>query len=189
MKMLNSLKHIALACCFALLVAGCDQVSLADSAREKMSSLCSAGQLSTAEYTVEKVIKASDCAWWKVGDRKILFSCRAYLEGGIDLAKYDPAKTVVDEGSKAITIVLPKPELLSFNMPADEIQLKYTKVTGFRMNYSATERTDVLRQGEADIRADIPNLGILDDAETNATTYFTALFKQLGFKEINIKYE
>ena len=57
------------------------------------------------------------------------------------------------------------------------------------MNFSATERTDVLRQGEADIRADIPNLGILDDAETNATTYFTALFKQLGFKEINIKYE
>lgn len=84
---------------------------------------------------------------------------------------------------------MPKAELLSVNMPANHIKVKYTKVSTLLMNFTATERNDVLRQGENDIRNDIDNLGILVDAEANATTYFTSLFKQIGFTDITINFE
>ena len=177
-----------------LVVASCSKVevptiSLTEESQSKMEELVAAGELSTAEYTIEKMVKADDCAWWKLGDRKILFACKAFLEGGIDMAEYDPTKTSVDEATKTIVLVLPKAKLLSMNMPADEIELKYQRVSALRHNFSAAERNNVLKQGEADIRADIPNLGILQDAEANATLFFSSMLKQMGFQPVTVKYE
>ena len=189
MKKSVLLKYIAIVYTVGLFLTGCGKNSITETTHERIATLCSAGKLSTAEYTVAKVLKAPDCEWCTIGDRKILFTCRAYLEGGIDMSKYDATKTIIDVGKHSITIVLPKAELLSVNMPADHIKLKYTKVSTLRMNFTATERNDVLRQGENDIRNDIDNLGILVDAEANATTYFTSLFKQIGFTDITINFE
>ena len=45
-----------------------------------------------------------------------------------------------------------------------------------------------MRLGEKDIRDDVPNLGILDDAEQNVKEIFTALLSQMGFQFININF-
>src|SRR3954463_12955976 len=46
------------------------------------------GRLATAEYTLTKIIRASDDqTWYKVGDRKILMSCEAHLKAGVDLQR------------------------------------------------------------------------------------------------------
>ena len=42
---------------------------------------------------------------------------------------------------------------------------------------------------ENDIKADIPNMGIIEDAQENAKLFFKALFSQLGYENINIKFE
>ena len=43
------------------------------------------GKLATAEYTLTKIIRASDDqTWYKVGDRKILMGCEAHLKAGVD---------------------------------------------------------------------------------------------------------
>jgi len=43
-------------------------------------------ELATSEYVVTKIIKANDNAtWYKIGDRKILMTCKASLVAGIDL--------------------------------------------------------------------------------------------------------
>jgi hypothetical protein len=46
-----------------------------------------------------------------------------------------------------------------------------------------------LKQGEENIMADIDNLGILKDAEKNATLFFESLFAQLGVDKVNITYK
>ena len=83
---------------------------------------------------------------------------------------------------------LPQPKLLAMNMPADEAKIVYEKVGALRMSITAKERNELLQLGEADIREDVPNLGILDDARKNAEMFFRALLKQLGYERITIKF-
>lgn len=175
-----------------VMLVGCKQnpaESLATRTRERMAELSAAGELSTVEYTVTKMVKTNDQAWYKLGDRKILFHCRAYLEAGVNLKAYDAAKTEIDEQTRSITLTLPQPRLLSLNMPIEEVGVAYEKVTLLRSDFSAEDRTQILQQGEKDIRADIPTMGILTDAEQNTRTFFTTLLRQLGYSNITIKFE
>ena len=56
-----------------------------DSINKKIMGIESMAELGTVEYTVTKIIKANDAAWYRYGDRKILFSSVAYLKAGIDM--------------------------------------------------------------------------------------------------------
>lgn len=141
------------------------------------------------EYTVKKVIKASDVQWYTVGDRKILFTCTAYLKAGIDLGKLSDEDVIIDKADKAVEVTLPHAKLLSINMPAEAVVLEYSSVSFFRSSFSAEERNELLKQGEADIIADVGNMGILADAESNASGFFSAMLYQLGFEKVTVKFE
>lgn len=159
------------------------------STEEVLRELRAAGELVTCEYTVSKVVKADDMVPWKIGERKILFRCNAYLKAGIDMAVYNPAKTVIDPDHHSIILVLPAPKLLSVNMPVEEVRQVYSHVTGLRMEFSAEERTNLLRQGEEAIRLDVPRLGIIRDARENAVVFFESLLRRLGYEDINIYFD
>ena len=166
------------------------KTSLEKKLNQKMSEMSEVAELGSVEYTIEKVVKASDDAeWYKLGDRKILFKCTAYLKAGIDMSKFDATKVSVNEEQKSIVLTLPKAELLSFNMPPEKAVLAYEKVATFRSNFSASDRNKLLQLGEKDIREDVPNLGIISDAEKNASSFFKALLGQLGFEMVTIKFE
>jgi hypothetical protein len=166
------------------------KTSLEKKLNQKMSEMSEVAELGSVEYTIEKVVKASDDAeWYKLGDRKILFKCTAYLKAGIDMSKFDATKVSINEEQKSIVLTLPKAELLSFNMPPEKAVLAYEKVATFRSNFSASDRNKLLQLGEKDIREDVPNLGILADAEKNASSFFKALLGQLGFEMATIKFE
>ena len=166
------------------------KTSLEKKLNQKMSEMSEVAELGSVEYTIEKVVKASDDAeWYKLGDRKILFKCTAYLKAGIDMSKFDASKVSINEEQKSIVLTLPKAELLSFNMPPEKAVLAYEKVATFRSNFSASDRNKLLQLGEKDIREDVPNLGILSDAEKNASSFFKALLGQLGFEVVTIKFE
>ena len=126
---------------------------------------------------------------WKIGDRKILFSCNAYLKAGVDMAAYHPAKTVNDREKKSVILVLPSPKVLSVNIPVEEIRLVYSRVTGLRDEFSADERGRLLRQGEEAILRDVPRMGIIRDARENAVAFFEPLLRSLGFEDINIYFD
>lgn len=166
------------------------KTSLEKKLNQKMSEMSEVAELGSVEYTIEKVVKASDDAeWYKLGDRKILFKCTAYLKAGIDMSKFDASKVSINEEQKSIVLTLPKAELLSFNMPPEKAVLAYEKVATFRSNFSASDRNKLLQLGEKDIREDVPNLGIISDAEKNASSFFKALLGQLGFEMVTIKFE
>ena len=141
-------------------------------------------ELGTVEYTISKIIKASDSKFYTIGDRKILFSCSATMKAGVDMTNFSAEQVVIKD--KEITINLPKPRVLSFNMPPEKAKLEYEKVGALRFDFTAEDRNNLLRQGEEDILADAPNLGILEDAEMNARMFFEALLSQVGFEKINV---
>lgn len=165
-----------------LLLTGCSEGNM----KERVRALAQSSELSTVEYTITKVVKANDEAFYTIGDRKILFSCKAIVKAGVNLADFKEKDINIDDSKKAITIMLPAPEVLSFNMPIEEAKIVYEKVGALRLDFTAEQRNDLLRQGEEDIRADLERLGVLKDAEENTKMFFEAVLQQLGYKNINI---
>lgn len=159
------------------------------STEETLRELSAAGELVTCEYTVSKVIKADDMVPWKIGERKILFCCNAYLKAGVDMSAYNPDKTVIDPERKSIILVLPAPKVLSVNIPVEEIRQVYSHVTGLRADFSAEERGRLLKQGEEAILLDVPKMGIIRDARENATAFFESLLRSLGYEDVNIYFD
>ncbi|MBR3565413.1 MAG: DUF4230 domain-containing protein [Paludibacteraceae bacterium] len=170
-----------------LCMVGCSP-SQEQSLEARLQTMAETAELGTVEYTVKKIVKSSDKQWYTVGNRKILFQTTAYLKAGIRLQDFSADKVHIDEQNN-VTVILPHAQLLSFNMPADEITTVFEDISFFRSRFSADEQNYILQLGEADIRADVPNLGILEDAEKNAKEVFTAMLQQLNYNNINIKFE
>ena len=172
---------------FVLCMAGCDH-SQKQRLEARLQTMAETAELGTVEYTVKKIVKSSDQQWYTVGNRKILFQTTAYLKAGIRLQDFSADKVQVDRQNN-VTVILPHAQLLSFNMPAEEITTVFEDISFFRSRFSADEQNYILQLGEADIRADVPNLGILEDAEKNAKEVFTAMLQQLNYNNINIQFE
>ena len=165
-----------------LMLAGC--TSKKELLQQRVQSMAASAELGTVEYTVKKIVKCDDKQTFAIGDRKILFRSTAYLKAGVDLAGFTANNVQID--GKNVTVTLPHAKLLSFNMPAEETSTVFENYGFFRSHFSPEERNYIMRLGEKDIRDDVPNLGILDDAEQNVKEIFTALLSQMGFQYINI---
>ena len=157
----------------------------------RVQLMTATGELATVEYTVSKIIKAKDCTWWKIGEKRVLFKCNAYLTAGVDMTQYDDSKTQINEAAHAIVVTLPKVKLMSCRIPFNEIRLVENEATGFRHEFSAHERQLLLRQGEQSIRADVDSgkYAILADAERNTRIFFERMLNRLGYKSVTIKFE
>lgn len=177
------MKKLLLALVLPALLVSCKQDNELGERIEKMKETAEFG---TVEYTIKKIIKANDVRLLAIGDRKILFSCTAYLKAGIDLNNFSIDSVTINNNS--VTVSLPHAKLLSLNMPSEEIELVYDHVSFFRNGFSSEDRLNLLAQGEADIRNDVVNLGIIEDAEKNAKELFTAMLAQMGFETINIEF-
>ena len=71
--------------------------NLQDRIDKQVKSMDGMAQLGTVEYTITKIVKVDDNAFYKIGDRKILFSCRAYMKAGIDLADFTAEDVKLDK--------------------------------------------------------------------------------------------
>ena len=149
-------------------------------ARREMS------ELATVEYSVTKIVKASDDqTWYKIGDRKILMSCSASIKAGIDLAAIKEENIEID--GKNINLVLPRAHVISLNIRPQDIRVEYQETGILRDPFNAEERDALMRQGEAQIRKSTENLGVLQTAETNASLFISNYLKSLGYERINCR--
>ena len=174
-----------------LLLSACSRgPSLQDQLAGRIEQLSRTSELGTVEYTVRKAVKARDEGdWFKIGNRRILFSCTARIKAGINLERVPLDKLVVDESSRSVSLVLPHATVFSIDIPPEQIRLEYEDVTGFRQHFSDQERQALLRQGEREIVRDLPKLGILAEAESNAEEFFRPMLEQMGFENIQIRFE
>ena len=175
-------------CLSALVLLGCSGRSvLEETVEREIKAITEMKQLSLVEYRVSKIIKADDEGqWYKIGERKILLSCTAYLKAGIDLATFGPDDVDIDWTGKRVTVTIPHATLLSLDMPASEIKVEYDHVTMLRQSFSAEERNALLRQGEKQIRESVPSLGILEKADENARRFFESVFGKMGFETVDV---
>lgn len=160
-----------------------------DSLNKRIMGLETMAELGTVEYTVTKIIKANDPKWYKNGERKILFNSEAYIKAGIDMQEFSMNNVTFNKEEKTVSVVLPRAKVLSFNMPPEKIHVAFSEVSGSRKEFTIEETNELKIQAENAIREDIPNMGILQDAENNAKGFFKVLLTQLGFEVITIKFE
>ena len=173
-----------------LTLPGCrERAAVEDTVQREIEAITAMKQLSLVEYRVSKIIKADDeGAWYKIGERKILLSCTAYLKAGIDLATFGQDDVDVDWTGKRVSVTIPHATLLSLDMPASEIRQEYDHVTMLRQSFTAEERNALLRQGEKQIRDSVPALGILEKADENARRFFESVFQKMGFESVEVSF-
>ena len=175
-----------------MLCVACDKQvpeTLQSKVNNKVRELTKTAELGTVEYTVTKIVKADDHPqWYQFGDRKILFSCKATLKAGIDLNNFSSKDIAVDEANKSAVVTLSKAKLLSFSMKPEDVNEVYEKVSLLRHNFSANDRNLLLQQGEADIKANIGQYGILQEAQKNAEILVRTWLGNMGFKAVTVRF-
>ena len=174
----------------ALMLPACTERVPEDTTEREIEAISQMQELSLVEYRVRKIVKADDEGeWYKIGDRKILLSCTAYLKAGIDLSGFSAENVDINRLDGSVTVTVPHAKLLSLDMPASEIREEYDHVTMLRHSFSAEERNALLRQGEKQIRSSVPSLGILEKAEENARRFFESVFTKMGFTSVEVVFE
>jgi hypothetical protein len=162
------------------------------------------GQLSTVEYTIGKIIilEDSDFDWkdfewtdleWtdfdklpKIGERKLLISCKAKVKAGVDLTKIKDGDIKVS--GNTIEITLPPAEITSFSMDPNSVRTEMENISGFRDGFTQKEKTEFLQQGEEAIKTDMADSETLDDAKSNVEIFLEDFYKQLGFEQVIISH-
>ena len=109
-------------------------------------------ELATVEYSVTKIVSYKDVAWY--GDRKILFEAAATVKAGIDLNELTD-QDIQLENDAAVTITLPAPKILLFNMKPENMREIFNESGILRSDFSNQEKDGLLSQGEKDIRAKV----------------------------------
>lgn len=173
----------------ALLLVSCGRKDHAAELESQIKNMgASSAELGSVEYTISKIIAVDHDVFYKIGERKVLFSSLSTMKAGVDLSLFCADSVKVDERNGVIDIRLPKAKVLAFNMPAENIKMEYSKAGGLRSEFSVEERNEILKQGEEAILNDAEEIGILKDAEDNVRHIFESLLAGADFKEINITF-
>lgn len=171
------------------LLTSCGGKNHAQELESKIKSMGgTTAELGSVEYTISKIIAVDHDVFYKIGDRKVLFSSLSTMRAGVDLSSFCADSVDVDAKKGAIDIRLPKAKVLAFSMPPENIKMEYSKTGKLRSEFSAEERNEILKQGQGAILNDAEKIGILNDAEANVRTIFESLLAGANFKEINITF-
>jgi hypothetical protein len=174
-------------CFLFLLLAGC-RSKLSEPEKKMIFAFREMSDLATVEYTLSKVVKASDNAtWYKFGDRKILMSVVAYVKAGVDLAAVKEENAELKKDN--ISILLPHAKIISLNIPPEEIREETQQTDFFRDRFKNEEKNALLIQAENEIRGSVDSLGILKTAEENTKLFLENFIRRLGYKNVTIRFD
>ena len=143
-------------------------------------------ELATVEYSVTKIVSYKDVAWY--GDRKILFETAATVKAGIDLDELTDGDILL-QGDAAVTISLPQPKILLFNMKPEQMREIFNESGVLRSDFSNEEKDALLSQGEKDIRAKVARMDILVRASRNARILVESWLKKMGFAAVHVVFK
>jgi hypothetical protein len=143
-------------------------------------------ELATVEYSVTKIISYKDVAWY--GDRKILFEAAATVKAGIDMNELTDLDIKL-ENESTVTISLPAPKILLFNMKPENMREIFNESGILRSNFSNQEKDGLLSQGEKDIRAKVGRMDILQRAARNARILVESWLKKTGFSQVHVVFK
>ena len=175
----------------AMLLVSCEKKAEESAWQQKLRQVA---ELGTVQYTVQKVVSNSDETWQIFGDRKILFSFKAVIKAGIDMDKFDAESVRISEDkknkTKSISLELPQPEVLSYNIRPDDVKEIYNQVSFLRTEYTNEERDAIVSKGEMELKVDreLTDM-ILKDARQNAAMFMEMLLRENGFSDVTITFK
>lgn len=186
--------------CLSLLSACRGKETKAEAVRVDTLSLVmqvkECARLYTAEYEVHKLVLKDDPLRVKgnlfqrtfdvkvpIGERKVMIPLDVTLKAYIDFTGFGE-KNVLRSGDR-IVVTLPDPRVVvtSSRINHDEVK-QFVSLT--RSDYTSAELSDFTRQGEDEILASVPQLGILEMARENAAHVLVPMLTRLGYDERNI---
>lgn len=192
--------YFVIVLCLSLLSACRGEETKAEAVRVDTLSLVmqvkECARLYTAEYEVHKLVLKDDPLRVKgnlfqrafdvkvpIGERKVMIPLDVTLKAYIDFTGFDE-KNVLRSGDR-IVVTLPDPRvvLTSSRINHDEVK-QFVSLT--RSDYTSAELADFTRQGEDEILASVPQLGILEMARENAAHVLVPMLTRLGYDERNI---
>ncbi|MCQ2295248.1 MAG: DUF4230 domain-containing protein [Bacteroidales bacterium] len=167
-----------------LLLAGCAH----HQQPEDIRTMIKTAELSTVQFTVRQIIRNSDETWQLLGDRKVLFSCKATIKAGVNLAQLTDNDIQIS-GTSA-SIALPMPQIQSINLRPQDISVAYSKVSLLRTQYTQQERDAILRAGELAIKSDRAlQQSIIAEAQHGAEEFFQLMLRSHGYTNITITFK
>ena len=192
--------YFVIVLCLSLLSACRGEETQAEAVRVDTLSLVmqvkECARLYTAEYEVHKLVLKDDPLRVKgnlfqrafdvkvpIGERKVMRPLDGPLKAYIDFTGFDE-KNVLRSGDR-IVVTLPDPRVVvtSSRINHDEVK-QFVSLT--RSDYTSAELADFTRQGEDEILASVPQLGILEMARENAAHVLVPMLTRLGYDERNI---
>ncbi|HOW44003.1 MAG TPA: DUF4230 domain-containing protein [Candidatus Aminicenantes bacterium] len=141
-------------------------------------------ELATVEYEVTKIVSHKDIAWY--GDRKILFETAAEVKAGIDLNELADQDVRVE--GDAVTVTLPRPRILLFNMKPGSMREIFNESGILRSDFSNQEKDALLSLGEKDIRAKVAAMDVLDRAARNARILVESWLRRSGYSAVRVEF-
>ena len=192
--------YFVIVLCLSLLSACRGEETQAEAVRVDTLSLVmqvkECARLYTAEYEVHKLVLKDDPLRVKgnlfqrafdvkvpIGERKVMIPLDVTLKAYIDFTGFDE-KNVLRSGDR-IVVTLPDPRVVVTSSRINHDEVKQF-VTLTRSDYTSAELADFTRQGEDEILASVPQLGILEMARENAAHVLVPMLTRLGYDERNI---
>jgi hypothetical protein len=170
-----------------LFLASCNKPLEEENPVEKVIKIKDLNQLGTVEFKVSKIIPAADdLNWYKIGNRKILFSCEAIIKAGIDFSKLKKEDISIE--NKLVSLKLPKAEIIYIKIDHNNIKEEYKNIDWNRSDFTNKEKDELLVLGEKSIKEAIPSMGIVAAAESNAKLFLSAYLKASGFKDVSVQF-
>jgi hypothetical protein len=170
-----------------ILLTACTKPVLEENPIEKVIKIKDLNQLGTVEFKVSKMIAGTDdLSWYKIGDRKILFSCESLIKAGIDFSKLKKEDISIE--NKSVSLKLPKAEIIYIKIDHNTIKEVYKESGIFRSEFTNKEKDELLVLGEKSINEAVPEMGIIAAAENNARLFLNSYLKASGFKDVSVEF-
>lgn len=153
-------------------------------AAKVIESVKSMSKLGTTEYTLTKIIAGEDNQWYSIGSRKVVIKCKAYVVAGIDASQIQ--FTEINAKEKSIKLTIPAVELITFDMPPEEIKPVSMDVGVLRGDYTSIEMNEYQKIAENKIREQLKEINIISESEKNAILFLDRVLRSAGFLSIVI---
>ena len=153
-------------------------------------------RLYTTEYRIHKIVTHDDVLRLKgsllsqdfdiplpLGERKVAIPMDATLKAYIDFSNF--TEDNVERDGERITIILPDPKVVMTSSKINQKEIReYVGLT--RSHFTDKELTNYEQQGRQAILNSIPQLGIVEQAQSNAARVLVPILTEMGYKEENV---
>lgn len=152
---------------------------------ESVKDLAELTTVEMVEYTI--VEKGTDAGWleWARGDSVRLITVAA-IGGGVDLSGLEPGDFHV-AGNGDVTVQLPAAAILYVDVDNEATEV-LDRSTGLFTKGDPQLETEARQLAETVLVEQALEEGILEEAESNASTVITNLLQGLGYNEITVEF-